>query len=260
MNMQIGASVLSHVGKGVATVTLNRPQLYNTIDESMRADLRNIFHAIRNEEDVRAVILTGAGQNFSVGGDLSALEDLTREAAEEQMEDIQATAMAIASCDRPVIAAIEGRAASAGIGLALLCDWIIAGKEARFTLSYCRVGMGPEWGLSATLPERVGRSQARRLMWDGPKLDARGAHDVGLVDEVCLPGQAMTLAWNMADAIVEKPPHSMRTAKCSYRIPLEDLGIALDNETRSQTECLLSEDFVEGVYAVRYRQRPDFSR
>ena len=260
MNMQIGANVLSHVGKGIATVTLNRPQQYNTIDESLRSDLRNIFHAIRQNDEIRAVIITGAGQNFSVGGDLLALEDMTPEAATRQMEDIQDTAMAIATCDKPVIAAIEGRAASAGLGLALLCDWIIAGKESRFTLSYCRVGLGPDWGLSITLPERVGRAKARKMMWDGAKLDARAALDIGLVDEICLPGQAMSSAWGMAEELAEKPVQSIASAKCSFRIPPEELSLALENEVHQQTDCLMSEDFIEGVYAIRQRRRPDFSR
>jgi 2-(1,2-epoxy-1,2-dihydrophenyl)acetyl-CoA isomerase len=260
MNMQIGANVLSHVGKGVATVTLNRPQVYNTIDENTRRDLRNVFRSIRGHDEVRAVILTGAGQNFSIGGDLLALEDMTPEAATRHMEDILDTAMAIGTCDIPVIAAVEGRAASAGLGLALLCDWIIAGKESRFTFSYCRVGMGPEWGLSVTLPERVGRAQARKLMWDGAKMDARGALEIGLVDEICLPGQAMSAAWNMAELLAEKPFHSTRSTKCSYRIPPEELGLALETEVHQQSECLTSEDFIEGVYAIRQRRRPEFSR
>ncbi len=260
MNMQIGASVLLHVGRGVATVTLNRPHVYNTIDENTRSDLRNIFQTIREQDEVRAVILTGAGQNFSVGGDVGALEDLTEEAAADQMEDIQDTAMAIAGCEKPVVAAIEGRAASSGIGLALLCDWIIAGKESRFTFSYTRIGLGPDWGLSVTLPGRVGKSEARRLMWEGPKLDANNAIEMGLVDELVLPGKAMSAAWNMAERLAEKPVQSVRATKASYRIPIEDISIALENEVQSQTRCLMSEDFIEGVYAIRQRRRPDFSR
>ena len=260
MNMQIGASVLFHVGRGVATVTLNRPHLYNTIDENMRSDLRTIFQTIREQDEVRAVILTGAGQNFSVGSDIGAMEDLTESAADTQMEDIQDTAMAIAGCDKPVVAAIEGRAASAGIGLALLCDWIIAGKETRFTFSYSRIGLGPEWGLSLTLPERVGRSQARRLMWEGPKLDANNAMELGLVDELVLPGKAMSAAWNMAERLADRSIDSIRSTKAGFRIPVEEISLALENEVKSQTHCLLSEDFIEGVHAIRQRRRPDFSR
>ncbi len=260
MNMQIGANVLFHVGRGVATVTLNRPHLYNTIDDNMRSDLRTIFQAIREQDDVRAVILTGAGQNFSVGSDVGALEDLTEEAASKQMEDIQHTAMAIAGCDKPVVAAIEGRAASAGIALALLCDWVIAGKESRFTFSYSRISLGPEWGLSATLPGRVGRSQARRLMWESPKFDANNAMEMGLVDELVLPGKAMSAAWTIAERLADKPVESIRATKSSYRIPIDEISMALENETHSQTRCLLSEDFLEGVHAIRQRRRPDFSR
>lgn len=260
MNMQIGASVLLHVGRGVATVTLNRPHVYNTIDEGMRSDLRNIFQTIRQEDEIRAVIITGAGQNFSVGSDIGSLEDLTEEAASRHMEDILDTALAIAGCDKPVVAAVEGRAASAGIGLALLCDWVFAGKEARFTFSYSRIGLGPEWGLSATLPARVGRAEARRLMWEGPKLDANSAMRVGLVDELVLPGKAMSAAWNMTERLTAKSVQSIRATKAGYRIPVEEISMALEKEVHSQTQCLMSEDFSEGIHAVRQHRRPDFSR
>ncbi len=258
--MQIGQNVLTHLAHGVMTVTLNRPQVVNAIDEITRSDLRNVFGQIRLDPDIRAVILTGAGENFCAGGDIGSMEDMTEAAALEEMNDIRDTALAIAGCDKPVIAAIEGHAASAGIGLALLCDIVIASRSSRFTFSFSRIGLGPDWGLSVTLPDRVGRNWARKLIWEARKLDTQTCYEINLIDEICLPGGAVAVAWDKATRLADKATLSVQGAKRQYRLPLGPLGEALAAESASQTECYMSEDFIEGLNAFRSKRKPEYSR
>jgi 2-(1,2-epoxy-1,2-dihydrophenyl)acetyl-CoA isomerase len=167
--------------------------------------------------------------------------------------------MAIAGCDKPVIAAIEGHAASAGIGIALLCDRIIASNSSRFTFSFNRVGLGPDWGLSATLPDRVGRAAARKLLWEASKFDAQTALDMGLIDQICLPGGALDTAWMEAKILANKPALSVQHAKRYFSIPLDELCLALENEASNQTACFMSDDFITSLNIFRNRRRSDTS-
>jgi len=258
--MQIGGSVETDVSHGVATVSLNRPLALNTLDESIRDGLRNVFGAIRAESDVKAVVLTGSGDNFCAGTDLVAMEDLTESEAHARMQDVCDAALAIASCDKPVIAAIEGHVAGSGIGLALLCDFLIASKKARFSFSNARVGLAPDWGLSVTLPARIGAPAARRMLWGMAKLDASAALELGLVDDISLPGSATEVALVQARTLADRPALSVQATKKFLRVPLDELSIALENELKVQTNCLMSDDFSEGMRAIRASRRSDTSR
>ena len=102
---------------------------------------------IKTKDDIRAVVITGNGDNFCAGGDITSMENMTDKQALERLHDVRDTAMAITGCTRPVIAAIKGH--TAGIGLGLLCDAVITSKAARVTLSFSRIGLGPDWGLTA---------------------------------------------------------------------------------------------------------------
>lgn len=258
--MQTGGSVEAHVSHGVATVSLNRPQALNTLDESTRDGLRNVFGAIRVEPDVRAVVLTGGGDNFCAGTDLVALEDLTEGEAHARMQDVCDAALAIASCNKPVVAAIEGHVAGSGIGLALLCDVLIASKKARFSFSNARVGLAPDWGQSVTLPARIGAPASRRMLWGMAKLDASGALELGLIDDISLPGSAAEVALVQARTLADRPGLSVQATKKFFRVPLDELSMALENESETQTNCLMSDDFSEGMRAIRASRRTEISR
>ncbi len=248
------------VTAGIATVTLNRPAVANAIDSHTRSDLIEIFSNIQASEDIRAVILTGDSDNFCGGSDVSSMQDITTAEALEQMRDVRKAAVAIAACNKPVIAAIEGHAAGAGIGLALLCDRIIASKEARFTFSFSRIGLGPEWGLSITLPDRVGRARARNLLWDAGKMGARTALEIGLIDETCMAGGALDCAWVAAKALSNKATLAVQGTKFLSRIPLDELRSALENEAVSQAACVSSEDFTIGLTAIKARRKQKVSK
>ncbi|MGB5705298.1 MAG: enoyl-CoA hydratase/isomerase family protein [Arenicellales bacterium] len=255
MNTKIGKSVLIRVTENVATVTLNRPEVVNAIDENTRSDLKEIFTNIQASDDIKAVILTGDRDNFCGGSEVTSMQDISTSLAMEQMRNVRHTAMAIAACNKPIIAAVEGHAAGAGIGLALLCDKIIASKKSKFTFSFSRIGLGPEWGLSVTLPDRIGRIRARNLLWNAQKMSARSALEIGLIDETCIPGGALDCAWVEAKMLANKAALAVQGTKFLTRIPLDELRAALDNEAVSQAACVSSEDFSNRIEVFKNRRR-----
>ena len=243
------------VTEGIATVTLNRPEVANAIDGQTLRDLKEIFSDIQASEDIKAVILTGNNDNFCGGGDVSSLQNVNTAAALEQMREVSKTAVAIAACNKPVLAAVEGHAAGAGIGLALLSDKIIASKKARFTFTFSRLGLGPEWGLSTTLADRVGRTRARNLIWSTEKMDARNALEIGLIDETCEPGAALDCAWVAAKTLATRASLAIQGTKFLSRIPLDELRSTLENEAVSQAACITSKEFINGLKFIKNRKR-----
>jgi 2-(1,2-epoxy-1,2-dihydrophenyl)acetyl-CoA isomerase len=246
-------------GEGVLTLTLNRPKARNAIDAELRARLQEAFEAASADAAVRALVLTGAAGHFCAGGDLSSMQNLSPEAARERLADVSRTALTIAACEKPVIAAVEGHAAGAGVGLALLCDRVIAGPGAVFTLSFAKVGLAPDWGLTLTLPQRVGRAEARRLAWEAGRLEAAEALAKGLADELAEEG-ALDRARAFATRLAEGPASAIAAIKEHFRQSSGLLAEALEREARAQLACFASPEFAEGLAAFSEKRRPDFHK
>jgi 2-(1,2-epoxy-1,2-dihydrophenyl)acetyl-CoA isomerase len=246
-------------GEGVLTLTLNRPKARNAIDAELRAALQQAFEEASEDAAVRAVVLSGAEGHFCAGGDLASMRDLSPEAARERLSDVSRTALTIAACEKPVIAAVEGHAAGAGVGLALLCDRVIAGVGAVFTLSFAKVGLAPDWGLTLTLPQRVGRAEARRLAWEAGRLEAAEALAMGLADELTEAG-ALDRARDFATRLADGPAPAIAAIKGHFRQSPGLLAEALEREARAQLACFASPEFAEGLAAFSEKRRPDFRR
>jgi enoyl-CoA hydratase len=169
--------VLVEVADAVATVTLNRPEAMNALSRALRAELARVMQALDAREDVRAVVLTGAGDRaFTAGLDL---KELSQDRA--AMSDTTGTTpdanpvKAVEQCRKPVIGAINGVAITGGFELALACDILLASPNARFADTHARVGIMPGWGLSQKLSRRIGVSRAKELHFTGNFLDAATA-------------------------------------------------------------------------------------
>jgi enoyl-CoA hydratase/carnithine racemase len=246
-------------GEGVLTLTLNRPKARNAIDAELRAALQEAFEEASEDAGVRALVLTGAEGHFCAGGDLSSMRELSPEAARERLSDVSRTALTIAACEKPVTAAVEGHAAGAGVGLALLCDRVIAGPGAVFTLSFAKVGLAPDWGLTLTLPQRLGLAEARRLSWEAGRLEASEALAKGLADELAEEG-ALRRATSFASRLAEGPAPALAAIKQHFRQPPGLLAEALEREARAQLACFASPEFAEGLAAFTEKRRPDFRK
>ena len=190
---------------GVATVTMNRPEAMNAMSRALRAALDDAFVALRDDDDIRAVVLTGAGEwAFTAGLDLKELGVEGIGAANATTPNSNPV-MAIQQCGKPVIGAINGVAITGGFELALACDVLIASTNARFADTHARVGIAPGWGLSQKLSRLIGIYRAKELSLTGNFLDAHTARDWGLVNRVVAPDELMPAALKLAGEMATIP-------------------------------------------------------
>lgn len=197
------------IDAGVATVTLNRPDALNALSRAMRSAIAEAFGGLRNREDVRVIILTGAGRAFTAGLDLKELGQSGFDASPagvtaEDLED------AIRNVGKPVIGAINGFAITGGFEIALMCDILIASTEAKFADTHVRMGVVPGWGLSQRLSRLIGSSRAKELSLTGNYLDAETAERWGLVNHVLPPADLMPFCQQLARDICSTDPETSR--------------------------------------------------
>ncbi len=207
--------IIVEINEGVATVTLNRPEAMNALSKALRARLFQVMTALDTDDDVRAVVLTGAGTRaFTAGLDLKelgseagALGAANAQGAEEN------PVKAIEICRKPVIGAINGVAITGGFEVALACDVLIASTNARFADTHARVGIFPGWGLSQKLSRLIGISRAKELSFTGNFLDAATAEAWGLVNRVCEPEALLPAAQKLARDMASIDPAMLKAYK-----------------------------------------------
>jgi 2-(1,2-epoxy-1,2-dihydrophenyl)acetyl-CoA isomerase len=177
---------LDNQGNHVATLTLNRPETLNALTEDMLVELLDKLKTVEADADVRAVIISGAGNGFCSGADLTGgLFDKTAEEVEAWLKQYANPVIAtMRSMSKPVIAAVNGVAAGAGVSLALACDVIISAQDARYILSFAKVGLAMDMGASWLLSQRIGSMRSAAWTMSGRPLDAQSALQWGLIYEI----------------------------------------------------------------------------
>jgi len=186
--------------KGIATVTLNRPEALNALCRELRKAMASTFRELQADKETRVVILTGAGRAFCAGMDLKELGS-TRPDEARWGED-EDPRPAIDAFEGPIIGAINGYATTAGFELALSCDILIASTEARFADTHARVGMIPGWGLSVRLPRLIGINRAKEISFTGNFVTAEQAEKWGLVNRVVSPEELLPICRKLAEDMV----------------------------------------------------------
>lgn len=250
--------LLSDVADGVATLTLNRPDSLNALTAELRGELLEGFKALARDDAVRAVILTGAGRGFCSGADLrggSQERDFRRVLEREYNPLIRA----IRDLPKPVIAAVNGVAAGAGVSIALACDLVYAAEDARFIQAFVKIGLVPDSGSTRTLVRSLGRHRAAQLMFTGEPMSAAEAHAAGLIN-VVVPGEGLMAAVReAAGRLASAPTRAIGLAKRAINAA-EDASLdeSLALEAQLQELAGRTQDHAEGVAAFAEKREPKF--
>lgn len=256
--------ILLEKKEGVAVVTLNRPERFNSFTTSMYREFPRIVDQLRRDDEVKAVILTGSGKGFCAGSDVAdRLGKRLKEGGEgsrfENLQRVGEIALDITDFDKPIIGAINGTAVGAGLSLALLCDIRLASEKARFGAVWLNVGLVPDVGATYFLPRIVGKEKAMTLMLSREIIGADEALKIGLVSKVFPHDQLMDEARNLARSIATGPSVAVELTKRALQRSLDnDLRNQLDYESYAQNICRQTEDHKEGVRAFAEKRKPAF--
>ncbi|MGD8862370.1 MAG: enoyl-CoA hydratase-related protein [Myxococcales bacterium] len=246
----------------VAHVTLSRPEAFNAVNLPMALELRDAMRQVEMDAGVRAVLLTGAGKAFCAGGDVAGFH-AALPAPEQLIKDIVLPlhdAVAIMThMDKPVIAAVGGVVAGAGMGLAMAPDLAIAGESARFSMAYTGIGAAPDGSTTFHLPRLVGLRRAMELVLENRVLAATEALEWGLVNRVVADDELQQAAMELAERLARGPTRAYGAARRLMHESLESsLSTQLTREGRAIAAMGSTADFAEGVAAFVEKREPDF--
>ncbi|MEO6867208.1 MAG: enoyl-CoA hydratase-related protein [Gaiellales bacterium] len=252
------------VTNGVATITFDRPDKRNAINQQMHADLATVLKLVTRDRSVRAVLLTGNGAAFSAGQDLSefvaARNDESFRVDEHVRRTFNRIVMTLRGLELPVIAAVNGVAAGAGWSLALAADIRFASEDARFTQAFSKIGLVPDTGSTWFLPELIGTARTLELAFAGDIIDAQTAHSWGLVNFVTSSDELLTSARAYAERLAAMPTRALGlTKRAVYRATTSTLEDALDYEAQLQQAAAATDDHMEGVMAFLEKRDPVFT-
>jgi 2-(1,2-epoxy-1,2-dihydrophenyl)acetyl-CoA isomerase len=255
--------VLEKQENGIATLVLNRPDRLNALNNELAAALNASLSRAAEDESIRVVVLTGAGRSFCAGGDLAHIGKARESSEAKRLEPLLRAGMqmvlTLRTMAQPVVAAINGAAAGAGMNIALAADIRIASEQATFGQNFSKVGLFPDYGGTFFLPQLVGPARAAEMFYTGEMIDARTALQLGIVSRVVSATKLEEEARALAQKIADGPPLAIRAAKqvlfASQRKELEE---ALEKEVQYQMKCFLSEDCREGVRAFLEKRKPVF--
>ncbi len=248
----------------ICTITMNRPEVYNALNDALTYELQDALKNAARDKSVSVVVLTGAGKAFCSGQDLGALKKkyvpgYVPHLGEDLRKRYNPVASRLREMDKPVIAAVNGVAAGAGLSFALACDIRIASERASFIEVFINVGLVPDSGSTWTLPRLVGLGKAMELCFTGDKVDAAEALRIGLVNRVVPADDLMTETYALAGRIAALPARGIALTKRLLNQSFDnDLAAQLEAEAFAQETAALTEDHYEGVVAFIEKRTPEF--
>ena len=251
------AVIVDRPAPQVARIRLNRPEAKNALDQAMREGLAQAFAALSQDASVRCIVLTGGDQVFAAGADLKALAG--RGPVDLLLLEGHRLWQAIASCPKPVIAAVNGYALGGGCELAMHADLIVAGEGAQFGQPEVKVGIMPGAGGTQRLMRAVGKFKALRMLLTGDPVSGREAFEMGLASELVPDDQVQARALELAAQIATRPPLAIAQIK---EVALAGQDVSLDTalllERKAFQLLFATEDKVEGMQAFLEKRPPDF--
>jgi enoyl-CoA hydratase/carnithine racemase len=253
------------VRDAVATITLDRPEVLNALTFEVYAQLRDLFEALRYDDAVRVVVLTGAGEGFCSGGDVQAIiGELLKRDMKGHLEFTRMTGAVVQHMrllDKPILAALNGTTAGAGAVLALASDLRIASERTRFAFLFSRVGLtGADMGAGYLLPHVVGLGRAFELLLLGETIDATTAERYGLVNRVVAHDELLPFTYQWARRLADGPTLALGMTKRMLNNELSlDLVSAIEAEAQAQALLLMGADHRAFFEAFTAKEKPHFT-
>ena len=245
--------------EGIAKITMNRPKVLNALNLEVLEELSGAIKDIKDDEEVKGVIITGAGRSFVAGADISAMLETSPLEAKKFCEMGQKVFCEIENLTKPKIAAINGFALGGGLELALACDIRIASKKAKIGLPEVSLGIMPGWGGTQRLPRLVGTGLAKEIILTGDPIDAERGEKIGLVNKVVAPEDLESSAVEMLEQIMSRGPVAIGAAISAIDMSLDvDLDSGLAYEKSMFSICFSTEDSREGISAFLEKRKPEF--
>jgi 2-(1,2-epoxy-1,2-dihydrophenyl)acetyl-CoA isomerase len=246
----------------VATLTIDRPAVRNALGPAEWRALDQLARRAEADPEVRALVVTGAGGNFSAGGDLKSMPErlaLPRHVRRAELLSDAQVVLTFRALQKPIVAIIEGAAVGAGLSLALACDVRIAASNARLGAVFHKIGLTSDFGMSWLLSRAVGPGRAMDLLMSAEIVDGTRAEAIGLVSRVCAPEQVASEGHAYARRLADGPPVAMALTKGGLHRALErELAEMLAWEADAQATCSKSDDVQEGLRAFGEKRKPEF--
>ena len=252
--------ILRNIDKGVCTLTLNRPSVFNSFNQTMAFQLQEALDACAIDESVRVIVIKGEGKAFCAGQDLAEATDPEGpELKSIVREHYNPIIIKIRELEKPVIAAVNGVAAGAGANIALACDITIAKKSASFIQAFSKIGLIPDSGGTFFLPRLIGMQKSLALMMTGDKVSAEEAEKLNMIYKVVEDESFEDEIKHFAEKLATMPTRGLGLTKKAVNLGLfNSLEDQLDVEERLQTEAGETDDFAEGVNAFLQKRAPEF--
>lgn len=250
--------LLEDTNNGVRLLTLNRPEKKNALSPDLTQAIVGAIERAIEDDEVRVVGITGAGDTFCAGADLSPGQGRGKDTIDTAVKLVTNIRV---KCEKPVIAGINGLAIGAGLSLAMCCDMRMASTQARFHPGYARAGTSPDCGLTWSLPQAVGHERAMRFLLEVEFIDAQAAHAIGMVGDIVAHDSFATEFRTYCEKIASVAPLAARQTKLQVtRVGLpEDLEALIRDELKYTGRGLASNDGKEAVRAIFEKRQPVFT-
>lgn len=257
--------ILTRVENRVATLTFNRPDKLNALSRELLTQSADCLKRWGRDPEIGAIVVTGAGRAFCAGGDVGGMakQNEAPPSLEEQIDGLreaQELSWLLYNLPKVTIAAVNGHAMGAGLGVCLSCDLRIASESAKFGTAYAKVGFGGDFGTTWLLSRSIGAAKAKELFFLSDIIDATEAHRLGLVNRVVAADQLSAQVADIATRIAHGPLVSYRYMKANVNLAMTtDFRTLLDREAETHLRCGQTEDHKEGVRAFLEKRQPNFS-
>jgi len=253
-------NIIFQIEEQIATITFNRPKVLNALNEASLKEFSHAIDKVAGDEDIRVLILTGAGdRSFVAGADITEFLKFNALKAKIFSEMGHGIVSKLQELPIPVIGAVNGFALGGGCEVVIACDFIYASENAMFGLPEINLGIIPGFGGTQRLPRIIGKNRAKEMIFTGKMISAAEAQVMGLVNKVCVQNQLMDEVLNVAKVIVSKGKVSLRAAKQAINTGMDvDLKTGCRIEIDAFAVCLASPDAKEGTKAFLEKRPPDF--